>query len=401
VSDPAGRIVRAAALVLLAGALGGVAAVMAGSPTPREALLRTTFAVLAVLAVAPIHVLLPDPAVPWLQRLNPPPARLLRRALARWAGVVAACLVPLAGLAAHRADPLAGLEAALVTLGMAAFAWARTMTLGPVSQAWQEGTRGETYRKLIARDPRASLHVPHGMVPGTLSSAVIFGVGALAVLATVAAAAASGGALGWVPGAVLLGWGSLRVARLAPAFDRAFYHTSGLYEELLRGGGVRAGRPALGYDAVYWVPRRWRPHAWAGLVQLDRRLPLGRLVALGVLGLWGALVWGVSDAAVAGFVALGLLARNATILLHAAPDLSPAARHLGFQTVADWAATRFWMNARWAIATAGALGIPALLSARLGWGHVAAGVALDLLFALLTALAATYGAEHRLRQRLA
>jgi hypothetical protein len=400
VSESGGRIVRAAALVLLAGALGGVAAVMADAPTAREALLRYAFAAVAVLAVAPVHVLLPDPAVPWLQRLNPPPHRLLRRALGRWAGVIAATLVPVVGLAVYRGGGAAALEAILVILGLGALAFERTMTLGPVSQAWQEGTRGELYRRLISRDPRASLQVPHGMVPGTLSSAVLFATGAGAILATVMAAAASS-ALAWLPGALLAGWGAVRLARLAPAFDRAFYHTSGLYEELLRGGGARAGRPVLGYDAVYWVPRRWRPHAWAGLVQLDRRLPLGRLVALGALGLWGGLAWGASAATLAGYVAVGLLARNATILLHAAPDLSPVARHLAFQSVAGWAATRFWINARWALATAGALGVAALFSARIGWGHVAAGVGLDLLLAALTALAATYTAEHRLRRRYA
>jgi hypothetical protein len=400
VSEPGGRIVRAAALLLLAGALGGVAAVMADAPTARESLLRYTFAAVAVLAVAPIHVLLPDQAVPWLQRLNPPPGGLLRRALGRWAGVVAATLAPVLGLAIYRGGGVSALEAALVIIGLGALAFERTMILGPLSQAWQEGTRGELYRRLIARDARASLQVPHGMVPGTLSSAVLFAVGAGAILATVAAAAASS-ALGWVPGGVLAGWGGVRLARLAPGFDRAFYHTSGLYEELLRGGGVRAGRAALGYEAVYWVPRRWRPHAWAGLLQLDRRLPLGRLVALGVLGLWGVLVWGVSEAAVVGYIAVGLLARNATILLHAAPHLSPAARHLAFQSVSDWAATRFWINARWVLATAGALGVAALFSARIGWGHVAAGVGLDLLLAALTALAATYTTEHRLRRRYA
>lgn len=401
-SDWGSRIGRALVVLLLAATLGGLAAALTGlEAPPRDVLLRYTFAALAVLAIAPTHVLLPDPAAGWLQRLNPPPRALLRRTLGRWAGVALACVLPALGLAVVLGDAQAGLEAVLIVLGTAAYAFRDTVTLGPVSQEWQEGKRGARYRQIVALNPNVSFQIPHGMIPGTLASARVFALGSGAVLATVALAAVSGGVLGWLPGAALLAWSAGRTVRLAPAYDQAFYHTTGLYEELLRGGPALAGRADIDYDAVYWVPHRWRPHAWAGLVQLDRRLPLGRLVVLGTLGFWGLLIWGAAPAAVAGFLALGLLARNATIFLHAAPAIAPAARHLTLQSTADWAATRFWMNTRWTIATALALGIPALLSAALGWGDVLVWILIDLLFALLTALGATYAAEYRTRRRYA
>lgn len=391
---------RAAGLLLLAALGAGLAWVLAGLPA-HEAALRYALLALVPLAVAPTHALLPDPALPWLQRLNPPPGALLRRALARWTPVVAALAVP-GLLAAARAGALAGgLALALALAGAGLVALADTLALGPVSQAWQEGRRGGAYRRLVARAPQASLQVPHGALPAMFASLKTYVFGAAAVLGgTFAEAAAPGTA--WAPPAALAAWGAWRLHRLAPRLDAAYYHTSALYTELFRGAERRLGRrPDLAPEAVYWVPRRWRPHAWAGLVQMDRVLPLGRFVALGAVGLAALAALGADPAVLHGAVALGLVARNATILRHADPALSPPTFHLHLAGPADWVVVRTGMNVRWTPPTALALGLLALLGAPLGWSAVLGWLAADLALAVLFALAATHAAEHRLRRRYA
>lgn len=398
-----GRLGRLLAFALLAAALGGVAVVMAqGTLTGREALLRYTIAALIVLAVAPAHALLPDPSVPWLQRLNMAPAGLLRRAIARWAGVALATLAPAAGMAFWLSAPLAGAEALLLLAGTALYAFQDTMALGPVSQQWQEGRRGAAYRRMVERNPNASFQVPHGMIPAMLASLRVFLVGFAGVAATVIVLGVAGPPAGWIPGALLAAWSAWRTARLAGAFDRAYYHTSGLYTELLHSPAMRLGaRPALPYEALYWIPHRWRPHAWGGLLQLDRRLPMGRLVTLGVIGYWALLALGAAPAGVAAYLLTVLVARNAAIFRHSMADIAPPQFQLARQSATQWAITRFWMNTRWTLPLALAVGAAAFVSTRVGWGEVLFWTSTDLILALLTATGATYAAEIRYRRRFA
>jgi hypothetical protein len=397
-----GRLGRVLAMALLALVLTGVAVVLAQNAPDREGLLRYAIAALIVLSVAPSHALLPDPAVSWLQRLNRPPAGLLGRALGRWAGVVLAVLAPAAGVAAWVGNPLAATVPLLLLAGVALYAFQDTMAIGPISQDWQEGRRGRFYRELVARDPRASFQVPHGMVPAMLASLRIFVVGFVAIVATVVALAVGGAPAGWMPAAALLAWSGWKLARLAPDFDRAYYHTSGLYAELLHTPiGKLGARPDLPFDAVYWVPPRWRPHAWGALLQLDRRLPMGKLMALAVAGLWALMAFGVASAGITAYLLAAILAKNAAVLRHASPDIAPPAFHLARQSVANWAITRFWMNVRWTVPLALGLGAVAFVSVRMAWGEVILWTAVDLLFALVFSLVATYAAEHRYSRRFA
>lgn len=396
-------LTRLLGLAVLALALGGLAAMMMGiAATPREGLLRFVVGALIVLAVAPAHVLLPDPQVPWLQRLNPPPARLLGRAAGRWAGVVLAAVVPVVVIAVRTAAWMPGLEAALLLLGTGLYALQNTVALGPVSQEWQEGRRGRLYRELVAREPRASFQVPHGMVPAMLASLRIFGIGFAFTLLTLLALATLGPGTAWSGGLALTAWSTWRLARLTGAFDRAYYHTSALYQELLHSPALRhSQRPDLTYEATYWVPRRWRAHAWAGLVQLDRRLPLGRLVALGVLGFWSLLILDAGGHVLALYLGIALMARNASILRHSQADVAPPQLHLALQPTFEWGITRFWMNVRWTLPVMLALAVAAWLSARFSWADALLWTAIDLVLAAAMALVATLAAEHRYRRRFA
>lgn len=390
---------RRVGAVALVGGLGYVFAALAatGDASARAVLLRYAFVAAGVFAIAPPHVLLPDGAVRLVQLLNPSPRALLLRQLRPWALVVVAFLVPPTLLAVELGGAWAALaETGLLVLGAGAYAFAHYTGIGPVSQDWQEGRRGGWYRTLVARDPRASFQMPHGLVPSVLASVRVFGLGAGAILV-----AAFLGDFGWLPGALLLGYAGLMLARHAPTFDHDFYCTNALYAEALAQGGVRESqREPVAYDAVYWAPERWRPHVWAGLRQLDRRLPLGRLFALGVLLGWALLVRDAPGGVLGGVLALGLLAKNAAVGLVTAPRFAPRAFDLWLQPAAGWVATRFLMNVRWTLPLALALGLAALLSARVTLAHVGLWVGVDLVLALVTAWLATYAAESRTRRRL-
>src|SRR5690554_191751 len=177
---------RRVGAVALVGGLGYVFAALAAESdaSARAVLLRYAFVAAGVFATAPPHVLLPDGAVRLVQLLNLSPRALLIRQLGPWSLVVGAFLAPPVLLAAELGGAWAALaETGLIVLGIGLYAFAHYTGIGPVSQEWQEGTRGGWYRTLVARDPRASFQVPHGLVPSVLASARVFGLGALAILA--------------------------------------------------------------------------------------------------------------------------------------------------------------------------------------------------------------------------
>ena len=145
--------------------------------------------------------------------------------------------------------------------------------------------------------------------------------------------------LAWVPGLLLLAWSAETLRRLLPAYDRAFYATNAFYSEIFRrAGGVRvADREPIPYRAVYWAPRRWKPSVWASLLQLDRKLPLGRFIALGHVALWLLFFRDAAPDTIAVYLVLFIAAKNgASYLLVTRPIRSvpvpgdaPAALGLG------------------------------------------------------------------------
>lgn len=384
-------------VVLLVGGLGALFGLLAAEARPGLALLRYAFVAAGVFAVAPPHVLLPDRRLGLLPLLNPPPGALLARQGRAWGFVVGAFLVPPVLIAVQHGAPASVLATSLLAVAAVGLdAFGHYAAIGPASQAWQEGRRGSAYRELVQREPRASLQVPPGLVPSVLASARVFAVGAAALLV-----AAALGPWGWLAPAALLAWAAARLARQAPRFDHLFYSTNALYAELLRASGAREGREPVRAEAVYWAPRALRPHVWAGLVQLDRRLPLGRLVALAVLVLWGLRAQGASAGAVGAYLAVVLLLKNGAVGLLASEALAPPAFQLALQRPAGWALTRAFVSLRWTLPLALALLALVIFDPAFSLAQALLWVGMDVLAAFLLAALVTNAAEARYRRRLA
>jgi hypothetical protein len=373
----------------------------------RAVLLRYLLAIAApVCAVMPPHVLLPDRGVRFLQLLNPSPADLLRRQLARWAPVVLVLAVPLGVLGAWGGPPdtaasirlLHVVEALLLMVGLALYAFLRYVTIGEVSQGWQEGSRGGGYRRLLAHLPQFQLAVPDGLVPAVTVTGRIFVVGAVAVMASLLLGAAAA-----LPGLALLAWSGFRLAGASHRYDQHFYGTSAFYAEVLReSGGIRATqRPAIAFEAVWWTPRRWRPSTWISLVQLDRRLPLGRLVAVAVIILYLMLLQGAGPAAIAGLLIVFIVVKNSAVYLLTLPEVAPPAFQLAVQPSARWAIARGFVNLRWTLPLLLTLFVASLIFPNVTLSDALAWAVLDAVAAFLFAGLFTYLAEGRYARRYA
>lgn len=356
----------------------------------------------AAFVVMTPHLLLPDPRRPLIQRLNIAPPRLLAHQMRRLRPLL--IVFGILGLLLAFADSKtpgaalwnkgkALLDMALIVLGTAMLSLERYGAIGPESQAWHERKKGRWYRAF--RDETGyGYSVPEGMVPSMLVTQTLFVI-ALAALVTSAYVSATG--WGWGPGAAVLLWASGRLAMRARQYDRPFYSTNAFYSEIFVsvGGRSRSGRAPVPYHSLYWVPTRWRPAVWASLRQFDRRLPLGRFVALAHGVLWILVYRAAPPVHIATFLFLLLLIQNAAAGFHATPMLSPLPFQLGRQSVRDWMWTRVFLNLRWAAPLVLSLGGLAALSDALSFVDVLAWTLLDVLLAAAAAVLLTYAHEAR------
>ncbi len=390
--------------LLLAVLCGGAALLAEGAdPASRAAGLRLwVLAGAGLFAMAPPNVLLPDPNTPVLQLLNWSPTRLLRYQLGRLGPLVMLVALPAVLIAfVDPAGPVRDLgakaaalgQALLLTLGAAGDSFVHFATLGPRSQAWQEGRSGQWYAQAVEEQGQG-VSLPRGLVPALFATTRCFVVALVAVLVSAAGAQGGSAVAAWGPGLVLLGWAGVRLWRQRAAYDRHFYHTTAFYDEVMGGGPLRAeGRDPIPYDALYWVPPRWRPAVWGSLRQLDRRLPLGRLVALAHAGLWLLCLRGVGAAFVAGYLAIVLVAQTATCGALTTAAAAPRAFQNTLQSTADWVATRTFVNLRWLAAHAGSLALVALFSDAYGAPWVGTWAAVHAGLSVAAAAVATLGHE--------
>jgi hypothetical protein len=400
------RLAYGLLLLMLCG--GAVLLGQGGDVSSRLGGLRLwTVAGAGLFAMAPPNVLLPDPNAPLLQLVNWSPVRLLRHQLRRLGPLVALVALPAALLAlVHPAAPLSALPAKTAALGQAllllggaaADSFVHFATLGPRSQAWQEGTGGAWYARAVEEQGQG-VSLPRGLVPALFATTRCFVVALVAIIVSAAGAQADLALAAWGPGLVLGGWAGLRLWNERAAFDRHFYHTTAFYDEVMGGGTLRAGgRDPIPYDALYWVPSRWRPAAWAGLRQLDRRLPLGRLVALAHAGLWLLCLQNVSSLVVSGYLGLLLAAQTATCGLLTTRPAAPLPFQRTLQSTTDWIGTRTFVNLRWLAAHAGSLAVIVFFDASYDWSWLLTWSAVHVGLSLAAATIATLAHEGGGRQ---
>ena len=349
-------------------------------PGTRAAGLRLwAFVGAGVFAVAPPNVLFPDSNVSTVQRLNWAPSRLLWYQVRRLGPLVLLMAGPAVLMAyGDLGGPLrrlglktAALGQVLLLLGGTALdSFVHFATLGARSQAWHEGRAGQWYARAV-EEKGQGVSLPRGLVPALFATTRCFTVGVGAVVATAAGAQVGMRLLAWIPGLLLVGWAGVRLWRARPAYDRHFYHTTAFYAEVLGGGTVAAtDREPVPYDALYWVPTRWRPATWASVRQLDRRLPLGRIVAVAHLGLWLFCIRGVAPAFITTYLLVVMTGQVAACAVLGTSSAAPRSFQRALQSVGDWMGTRTFVNLRWFGPHVGSLALVALFGDAYGFAWV-------------------------------
>ena len=136
-------------------------------------------------------------------------------------------------------------------------------------------------------------------------------------------------------------------------------------------------------------------------MQLDRKLPLGRLLVPWGIGLAILFFQDAAADVVAVYLVLFMAAKNGAAYLLVTRPFAPFPFRALRLRPADWVATRFFVNLRWTLPFFLGLLIIAALDPAMTPAGALRWTGLDLAFALVTAFIFTYGTEFQDRKRFA
>lgn len=372
------------------------------TPAERQHIMRIwSLCGAAIMAVVTPHLLFPQPDFRRHLLVVPRRDAIFAEQFVRGSILLVITLIPCVVAAASGGAVVAATSASVLLTGIWLMAVSRYIRLGASSQGWQEGTRGGWYRKAhqYMSVPPA---IPDGAMPLMLATTGLFAAAIVAVLLW-AALRSSGDGVTLLPSLAVLTAGIVDVSRLRRRADAEIFHTQAFFDELLRMyGGVRtAEQEALSYGTIYWAPRRYRPAIWATLVQMDRRVPLGRLVAAGHFFLW-VLMWNQGyGPAVVGYLLMFALAKNMAPALIARQDAAPPSFHRLMQSVPDWVWTRTFVCLRWTLPWALSLGVISVFADSFPIAYVLLWTAVDAACAVGASILITILTEQRHRRALA
>jgi hypothetical protein len=240
-------------------------------------------------------------------------------------------------------------DALIFTAGMFAFASYRFLRIGQVSQLWQEGNRGKQLLEYM-KEAGSGPGVPAGSLPTVGTTTLVALVGMLAVILGAYAYAILGVSFHAVGGLILLLIGLVGWTKRYEKLDVDFYHTHAFYNELFRnpGGVADAGRDPLPMNALYWVPSPLKSIVWMSLRQMDRKLPVGRLLLISFLLFWSFIYGGILGTELLFLVPVIIIfSKNSAILRLTSDQFAPSRFQQLIASPMKWFFARCFINLRW------------------------------------------------------
>lgn len=322
----------------------------------RVVTLRYLLLLLTALAafLAP-YLLFPDPNLATLQLGNVDGRSLRTYLLNKFWGMNWPLFVFFAALIfADFENPLSNYGQKLLILagtllfyaGLLAFALKRYIRIGGKSQFWKESERGRRLRVQMAN--YLKYPIDPGSIPSLLGTILILLLGSAALIIGASVGSALGllaeigiYAIFFTSGLIYFlfdGGHIMRDFLLSDAFYREFFRVN------LKGDLDKSSREV---EQLWWVPSAIRPSVWQILIQLDRKLPAGRIVAAGHLLMLVIAYQRPDPAFLLLLWILFAVSHHILIWLSAAEVMMPAwlQRYTGGSV--KWIFIRSWMQFRW------------------------------------------------------
>lgn len=230
--------------------------------------------------------------------------------------------------------------------GIYLFASYRYIKIGKDSQEWQEGERGRQISLQLA--DLAKYPVDPGSIPSLINSILISLLGMLGVVTGALFFGFAG-----PPGELLIAFlfflfGMNRFYSLKEIGDRCYYQTNAFFSEFFGlASGPGSGREPLKVDQLWWIPGRWKPNSWGLMLQMDRKLPAGRYIAVGHLFIWVIAYQDAGRFVMLSSWALFAILHHGLLFLTATSSIAPKWWLRIIDKPLHWIASRIWVQARW------------------------------------------------------
>lgn len=269
------------------------------------------------------------------------------------------------------------------------FSMARYVKAGPDSQFWKESEKGKKLRQDAANYFKYPMDP--GSIPSLINTILVLLFGSLPIiLGTVLS--------GYFPVyaetvlmLIMLGLGYRSLKSQGETIIRNYYSTNAFFREFfgsnLKGEEIGERREV---EQLWWAPVRIRMHIWQFLVQLDRKIPSGRVAFAGhVLILFLAYQRPDAEFLLVAWILFVLLHHLFMIMTFQA-EMAPGWLLRWIDSSKVWFITRFWMQLRWVIPLLAGMNVQYFIFGTPGFSNQAIVIGLFLLSsALLSGMGAT------------
>jgi hypothetical protein len=232
--------------------------------------------------------------------------------------------------------------------GVALYSVARYIKSGPDSQFWQESEKGKQLRLKMA--DFFKYPIDPGSVPSLINTILVLLFGSAAIIAaTLVSDRFTPFAELLLTGLVFLS-GLVTVQKYSGDLVKNFYSTNAFFREFF--GANLKGEEAVSrreVEQLWWVPARLKMHVWQFLVQSDRKIPAGRVVAAGHLLVWFIAYQRPDPEFLTVIWLIFALLHHLFTVLTFQPGFAPSWLMRWVDSSTVWFFSRFWMQLRWLI----------------------------------------------------
>ncbi len=224
----------------------------------------------------------------------------------------------------------------------------RYVMSGPSSQFWKESEKGKKMRVTLSN--LFKYPVDPGTFPSLVNTVVVFLLGSVSLvigsyLGQVFSLYAEAGFF-----LIILLMGSVFHFWQADNLVKNFYSSNAFFREFFRvtlvGEEVTSKREV---EQLWWVPARLKMHVWQFLLQLDRKIPAGRAVAVGHLVVWFTAYQRPEPQFLVIIWILFALFHQFFTIMTIQKEMAPPWLLRWIDRNSVWFASRFWMQLRWIV----------------------------------------------------
>lgn len=230
--------------------------------------------------------------------------------------------------------------------GLFAFSISRYIKSGLQSQFWKESERGLEMRRQMGEYFKYPLDP--GSIPSFLNTILTGALGMIGVSLGALLYDSFGLIYEGIPALIIGIAGVYSIRTLMPDIIPHYYATNSFFREFF--GETISKEETSSQVQVYqlwWVPGQLKSHVWAMLVQLDRKVPAGRVLIVGHILVWLLSYQNPGSELMFSAWILFAVLHHTIILISMSKEYAPAwlQRWIGSDT--EWIFVRAWIQIRW------------------------------------------------------